>query len=211
MELVGIISIRELTRAYELLQHEANTDALTGLSNRRQFFRTLDNVFDLYHRYGRPFSVAMIDVDSFKSVNDSFGHEAGDKVLTTLADLLVCEFHSSDCIGRIGGEEFAVIFSETDLDGAKLACDRLFGKIRNAVVVVDGAEIRFTVSIGLTAANPDSLEPASLLRRADMLLYDAKAAGKNQIQVDLGQGQPCLQADQERSAIPKSRKMIGRC
>lgn len=183
-ELVGIISIRELTRAYEALQFQANTDALTGLSNRRYFFEMLESELDRCRRFGHPLSVAMIDVDHFKRVNDTYGHEAGDRVLSFLASHLVQELRTIDRVGRLGGEEFAIIFPETDINGAKTACDRLLETIRTAVVDVVEARISVTVSIGLTSANPGIQGPSSVLRRADVLLYDAKAQGRNRIQMD---------------------------
>lgn len=183
-ELVGIISIRELTRAYELLQGEANTDALTGLSSRRYFLETLANELDRSRRYGHPLSVAMIDVDRFKRVNDTYGHEVGDEVLRALGNLLVRELRTIDRVGRLGGEEFAAIFPETDIDGAKLACDRLLRTIRAAKIDVDDAKISFTVSIGLAKADPAIRDPSGVLKRADELLYDAKARGRDRIELD---------------------------
>ena len=106
-KLVSMVSIRELTTAYEMLQIEANTDPLTELSNRRPFLKTLSTEFDRAERYRRPMSVAMIDIDHFKSVNDTLGHDAGDKVLQGLASLLLSDFRNVDMVGRLGGEEFA--------------------------------------------------------------------------------------------------------
>ena len=186
--LVGIVSIRELTRAYELLQVEANTDALTGLSSRRYFLETLANELDRSRRYEHPLSVAMIDVDRFKRVNDTYGHEVGDEVLRALGNLLVRELRTIDRVGRLGGEEFAAIFPETDIEGAKLACDRLLRMIRAAKIDVDGAKISFTVSIGLAKANPATQDPSGVLKRADELLYEAKALGRDCIESDTSRG-----------------------
>ncbi len=183
-ELAGVISIRELTRAYELLQVEANTDALTGLSSRRYFLETLASELDRSRRYGHPLSVAMIDVDRFKRVNDTYGHEVGDEVLRALGNLLVRELRTIDRVGRLGGEEFAAIFPETDIDGAKRACDRLLKTIRAAKIDVKDAKISFTVSIGLVKADPATRDPSGILKRADELLYDAKARGRDRIELD---------------------------
>ncbi len=183
-ELVGIVSIRELDRAYELLQTQANEGSLTGLSNRRHFLQLLNSEFDRSRRHRHPLSVAMIDVDHFKRFNDTYGHDVGDKVLCVLADLLVQELRTIDVVGRLGGEEFAAIFPETELGSAKIACDRLLEKIRTAEIDIDDVKTSFTVSIGLTVANPATQEPAGVLKRADELLYDAKSAGRDRVRVD---------------------------
>lgn len=118
-QLIDMISIRELTKAYEILQVEANIDPLTELSNRRPFLKTMATEFSRARRTGRPLSIAMIDLDHFKKVNDTYGHDAGDTVLRMISDLLILEFRSIDLIGRLGGEEFAVVFPETDIAGAQ--------------------------------------------------------------------------------------------
>jgi diguanylate cyclase (GGDEF)-like protein len=188
--LVGMVSTRELTRAYEALQAQANTDALTGLSNRRHFLENLDIEWARSRRYRRPLSVAMIDVDRFKRVNDTYGHEAGDKVLSVLARQFDRQLRTIDRTGRLGGEEFAAIFPETDVPGARAACDRLLRAIRGTEVDLGGTKISFTVSIGLTRANPGpdgdpgTEDPAAILKRVDGLLYAAKAQGRDRIQMD---------------------------
>ncbi|QEX24362.1 hypothetical protein FRZ61_43030 [Hypericibacter adhaerens] len=188
--LVGMVSTRELTQAYEALQAQANTDALTGLSNRRHFLESLDIEWARSRRYGRPLSVAMIDVDRFKRVNDTYGHEAGDRVLSVLARHFDRQLRAVDRTGRLGGEEFAALFPETDVRGARVACDRLLRAIRGTEVDIDGAKISFTVSIGLTRANPGpdgnpgTEDPAAILKRADGLLYAAKSQGRDRIQMD---------------------------
>jgi diguanylate cyclase (GGDEF)-like protein len=188
--LVGMVSTRELTQAYEALQAQANTDALTGLSNRRHFLENLDIEWARSRRYRRPLSVAMIDVDRFKRVNDTYGHEAGDKVLSVLARQFDRQLRTIDRTGRLGGEEFAALFPETDVQGARVACDRLLRAIRGTEVDLDGTKISFTVSIGLTRANPGpdgdpgTEDPAAILKRVDGLLYAAKAQGRDRIQMD---------------------------
>ncbi|MGH6643799.1 MAG: diguanylate cyclase, partial [Bradyrhizobium sp.] len=185
--LIGMVSTRELTQAYEALQAQANTDALTGLSNRRHFLENLDVEWARSRRYGRALSVAMIDVDRFKRVNDKYGHEAGDKVLSALARHFDHELRTVDRTGRLGGEEFAAIFPETDIEGARIACDRLLRTIRGTAVEVDGGKISITVSIGLTRANPgaggnaSTEDPAAILKRADGLLYAATSQGRDRV------------------------------
>ena len=183
--LFGMFSIRELTQAYEMVKIQADTDSLTGLPNRRCFVETLSKEVSRCTRYGRVLSLAMIDIDHFKQVNDKYGHDAGDKVLETFAALFVNQFRNVDWVGRLGGEEFAAEFPETDLDGAKVACERLLQKIRATEVQVGAQHICATVSIGLTQLDSPNATGSDLLKRADQLLYQAKARGRNRIEIDL--------------------------
>ncbi len=185
-KLVGILSIRELTKAYELLQIEANTDPLTQVSNRRPFLKTLETQFDRAQRRGLPMSVAMLDVDHFKRINDTYGHDAGDKTLQQLSRMLIREFRSIDLVGRLGGEEFALVFPDTDLIGAYAACERLRSTIQSSEIIADANRIRLTVSIGLTEICEEASVAAALLKRADELLYVAKNSGRNQVMTESG-------------------------
>ncbi|SPJ27177.1 diguanylate cyclase [Falsiruegeria mediterranea] len=182
-KLVGILSIRELTKAYDLLQIEANTDPLTQVSNRRPFLKTLEANFQRAVEIGQPLSVAMLDVDHFKRINDTYGHDAGDKVLQQLSRMLIREFRTIDLVGRLGGEEFALVFPETDLSGAFIACERLRKNVMQQEIKADAHRIHLTVSIGLSALGAVSVDGASLLKQADELLYMAKHKGRNQVVV----------------------------
>ena len=182
--LTAMVSIRELTIAYELLQIEANTDPLTELSNRRPFLKTLEAELQRARRFGHCLSVAMIDIDHFKRVNDNYGHDAGDKVLRYLSGLLIGEFRTIDLVGRLGGEEFAAVFPETDLAGAKNACERLSAGIETADIEVDGSTINITISIGISGMSSGSRDGSAVLKRADEMLYAAKRGGRNRIIVD---------------------------
>ena len=183
-KICGIVGIRDLTRAYELSRVQADTDALTGLSNRRCFVETLGKEIQRCQRYGRKLSLAMIDADGFKKFNDRYGHDFGDRVLQALAKLIIDEFRHCDWIGRFGGEEFAVIFPETGLHGANLACVRLLKNIRSAEIEVDAAKIYCTVSIGLTELGAYEFTSDALLKRADRLMYEAKTGGGNCIETE---------------------------
>lgn len=183
-KLVAMVSIRELTTAYELLQLEANTDPLTELSNRRPFLKTLAAEFDRAQRFGHPLAVAMIDIDHFKRVNDTFGHDSGDTVLRSISSMLISEFRTIDLVGRLGGEEFAVVFPETNLIGSKIACERLLAGIEAADILADGKVINVTVSIGLSALSSETIDGPAILKRADCLLYEAKTGGRNRVVVD---------------------------
>ena len=177
--LVYMMSIRELTKAYELLQIEANTDPLTEVSNRRPFLKTMKSEFTRAQLTGRPLSVAMIDLDHFKRVNDTYGHDAGDEVLRKVSDLLIMEFRSIDLIGRLGGEEFAIVFPQTGLAGAHIACDRIRSVIESTPIHVDGQEIFVTASMGIATMGKGTRTEAELLKLADEQLYEAKTAGRN--------------------------------
>lgn len=181
--LTGMVSIRELNRAYEILRLEANTDPLTSVSNRRPFVKKLEEEFDRAKRFDDPISVAMLDVDHFKAVNDRYGHDAGDEVLRALAGLFISEFRSIDLVGRLGGEEFALIFPQTHLSGAEIACQRLLQSIRNTAFDTGSYKLSLTVSIGIAAGPADFADGAALLKRADELLYRAKNGGRDQLQV----------------------------
>lgn len=183
-KLTGIISIRDLTRAYELVTADANTDSLTGLPNRRCFLGTLGKEIRRSQRHAHPLSLAMIDVDEFKEVNDTYGHDAGDKVLQSLAQLFVKEFRDYDLVGRLGGEEFAVIFPDTKMSGANVSCERLLDKVRRARTTVNSEQIYCTVSIGLTELQSDTRDTTALLKRADQLMYEAKVDGRNRVILD---------------------------
>ncbi|MEL6960016.1 MAG: diguanylate cyclase [Pseudomonadota bacterium] len=179
-----VVSIRQMTKAYDVLKIAANTDPLTKLSNRRSFLQTLETEVGRARRSRGPLTVAMLDLDHFKSVNDTYGHDAGDAVLARVSTLLISEFRTIDNVGRLGGEEFAVLFPETDLTGAAIACDRLLASIRRDAIRPDGAEIWVTASIGLAQLTSEHDEGQDLLKRADKLLYQAKADGRDRLVCD---------------------------
>ncbi len=201
--LAGVISLRELDRAYRHLQSQSLTDELTGLSNRRHFLQHLQQEIGSHQRYGNPFSVAMIDIDHFKKVNDTYGHAAGDQVLVALSDLLGRSLRLIDVAGRLGGEEFAILFPNTDIQEANKACGRLLDEIRNRDMETDAGTIRITVSIGLTASFCNVSGPEEILKQADTLLYEAKSAGRDRIITEQADGQD-LEVDRGISNAAKS-------
>ncbi len=156
----------------------ATTDSLTGVNNRRNFFEKASDEFVRSRRYESPLSVIMIDIDHFKSINDSFGHHVGDQVLKAMAQSSVLNLRETDIIGRIGGEEFAAILVKTDAQTALEVAERLRRKISELSVSTEGDSVRFTVSIGLTSKkHDDTLE--DVVNRADKALYMAKEKGRN--------------------------------
>lgn len=172
----------ENARLYERLASEARTDLLTGLGNRRMFEVRLSEEMQRAQRYGKPFSLALLDIDHFKRVNDTYGHDAGDAVLKSLAVVLTGQVREADFVARYGGEEFMLLMPETDATGARLVTERL----RQAVAgrpfrLPNGQEIGLTVSLGIVCFPQSGDGAAEMLQRADQALYSAKRAGRNRV------------------------------
>ena len=164
------------------LRHLAVTDELTGLYNRRHFFARGDEDIEHAHRYGRPLSLIMVDVDHFKAVNDRHGHEAGDRVLAILADILSSKLRNVDCLGRIGGEEFALLMPETSAEAAGEVARRLLYQVAETrILMPSGESIGVTLSVGLVTLKAHERSMNQFLRRADAALYEAKRQGRNRI------------------------------
>ncbi len=164
---------------------EAATDALTGLANRRRFDEFLD--FQLRTAAATRTSVAllMIDIDFFKKINDTYGHQAGDSVLKAVAAVVRTTIRTDDLVARFGGEEFAVVLPSTPLRGAGVLGKRVREAIDIALMPIDdGREIHVTVSIGVAALAPrGQFDPSHLIKAADQALYDAKNAGRNTVRL----------------------------
>lgn len=177
----------EVTRRVALegkLRALVETDALSGAASRRHFLQSLAAELRRAHRYGRPTSLVMLDVDHFKGINDSFGHPAGDAVIVAVAQRSEASIRIGvDLVGRLGGEEFAVMLPETDLPGALTVAERLRRELRDLVVVSGGADIRLTASFGAaTSGGPyPELSSEGLLREADAALYEAKRGGRDRV------------------------------
>lgn len=153
-------------------------DTLTQIKNRKAYNEKIEESVSLYKRYKNSFSIALLDIDDFKKINDTYGHSAGDIVLQDIAKLLVSTTRSNDMIFRIGGEEFIIIFPNTALDDSKNSAEEIRKKIKNSLTVTNNDTI--TVSIGITEINDnDSVD--SLFQRIDTFLYDSKKHGKDQI------------------------------
>jgi two-component system cell cycle response regulator len=165
----------EQTRRLEGMIFE---DALTGLANRRYILTQLGSQVSAARRHGRPLSVAIVDIDHFKAVNDLHGHLAGDRVLIAVARALGGHLRAEDQIGRLGGEEFLVVLPDTDGEAAERVTDKLRCEVAGAPVEHDGHQLGVTVSIGMATWSDDE-PPEELLRRADHALYAAKAAGRD--------------------------------
>ena len=159
----------------------ASYDSLTGLLSRHAFFDNANNYASLAIREARPFSVLLIDLDHFKMINDRYGHPAGDAVLELFAHVVNSVARRSDIVGRLGGEEFAMLLPGTNAGEAREFSERLHQAIHKAVLKFNGSAIRYTVSIGLAQYDQTSEKSIEdLLAHADLALYDAKQAGRNQ-------------------------------
>jgi diguanylate cyclase (GGDEF)-like protein len=166
-------------RRYEALDRRASTDPLTELPNRSLFETRFAATASHFERYARPFSVVMLDIDHFKRFNDTWGHEAGDRVLQHVAELLRSTVREVDLPARLGGEEFVLLLPETLLMPAVEVAERVRRAIQGRPLTWNGRPLQVTVSLGV-ASCPESLEnPADLLAAADAALYRAKAAGRN--------------------------------
>jgi diguanylate cyclase (GGDEF)-like protein len=178
-----IASAIENAKLHQKLNQMAITDGLTGLYNHRHFHDRLQHNIDIARRYMRPFSLLMIDIDHFKTFNDTYGHQAGDRVLRHVAKKLKNTLRSTDILARYGGEEFAIQLLETAHDRACLVADRLVEVFANDRIELPTAEepVAITVSIGVATYPHDGETTTDLIRFADEGLYAAKRAGRNQV------------------------------
>jgi diguanylate cyclase (GGDEF)-like protein len=158
----------------------ATIDSMTGLPNRRQFFVAAEVERERSRRYRRPMSMLMIDIDEFKSINDSLGHDFGDQVIVMVANVCLGLIRSTDLIARLGGEEFALLLPETGLKDAADLAERLREAVSKITVAEADGVFAPTASIGVSEA-ADGTPISDLLKRADVALYDAKQAGRNRV------------------------------
>ncbi len=163
------------------LRRLATTDILTGLPNRRHFLERMEQELARFHRFGKATALLMIDIDHFKQVNDRLGHAAGDAVLRHFAAITLGTLRKIDLVGRIGGEEFALILPGTDAEGARLYAERLRRSVEGHACLVGATEVPLTVSIGLTLFTADDGGNDLPLARADAALYRAKQEGRNRV------------------------------
>ncbi len=171
-----------LRREAEKLRDQVHTDTLTGLYNYRHFALELAQELERTRRSGQPTSLILIDLDHFKKINDTWGHEVGNQVLRLTASLIRSAVRRIDIPCRYGGEEFALILPGTQLALAVNVAERLREEIASTPLELDGEELRFTASMGATlsvAGQGDTVE--SFVDRADKLLYEAKRGGRNRV------------------------------
>lgn len=167
--------------AKEMVAYLANIDPLTKSLTRRHFFNIAESEFLRYSRYRRPLSILILDTDDFKSINDTYGHHAGDIVLRSFSLVALEQKRAQDTFGRLGGEEFGLLLPETNLEQAKIVAERIQKTWEQSPSNMDSEMIYSTVSIGGTEAFYNDKSFEDVLRRADRLLYKAKERGKNQV------------------------------
>lgn len=167
------------------LRHKtaAMTDPLTGLLNRRAFMQDAEALLQQQIGRDRPIGVLLIDLDHFKSINDRFGHAAGDTVLQIFAKTATANLRQADLVGRLGGEEFVVVLADASVDNAYLVADRLRNAFAVNAAVLDGVALHATASIGVSVIIDPAQDLAKLITLADQALYLAKARGRNRVEV----------------------------
>ncbi|MDC7226227.1 MAG: diguanylate cyclase [Spirochaetales bacterium] len=171
----------QLKNAKEKLHTLAFTDPLTGLLNRRKFIEVLDQERARASRYGEKLTFIMIDIDHFKAVNDSFGHDAGDKALIRFAEIVKTSLRETDSAGRLGGEEFGIILPETNSQQAKIVAERIRARIENESESMEDGVPQFTASFGIARFDSDHNTSADLTQESDQALYYAKENGRNRV------------------------------
>lgn len=175
----------------ELLTREARTDPLTGLANRRRIHEHMQGELVRVQRYQSACALLLLDVDLFKRINDTWGHAVGDMVLKSLAEQSLLMLRQSDTVGRLGGEEFAILLPGTGMAEAMDTAERLRQRISAIVLPLDqGVTVQFTVSIGCTVLRPEDPDADTAMRRADMALYVAKNQGRNSVVGQASSGSP---------------------
>ncbi|WP_163808264.1 sensor domain-containing diguanylate cyclase [Pseudodesulfovibrio sp. JC047] len=177
-----IHDVTQRIRLEQELKQLATIDSLTGASNRHHFLILASKELARAKRYDNPLTVFMLDIDYFKSINDTHGHQAGDQVLKGLSVASVETLRENDIFGRLGGEEFAVVLPETPLQKGIEVAERLRTIYASLETVAGGERIPFTVSFGVTAARPSDRNIEEVLNRADEALYKAKRMGRNRVE-----------------------------
>ncbi|MBF0225009.1 MAG: diguanylate cyclase [Desulfobacterales bacterium] len=178
------IMVQDVTEvaAYEQKLIEMNIkDGLTGAYNRRYFETRIKEEFARHKRYSRPFSIIMQDIDYFKKVNDTYGHQAGDFILTSFSSSVAGRIRNVDILARYGGEEFCCLLPETNLKSAKLVAEHVRHLVEQSIYKFKNLELKITVSQGVAELNPEMSSHEIMLKRADDALYEAKKTGRNKV------------------------------
>ena len=171
----------DLELAKIIAERQARTDPLTGLKNRRAFFKSAVGIHNSAIRFSHPYTVIMLDIDEFKAVNDTHGHLMGDKVICALAQTLKNLSRNVDVAGRIGGDEFALILPESSAQEVSALAERLRVQFSNVCIPYRKQEYSFTVSVGIAEFIEGDSRIEEALSRADSALYEAKARGRNRV------------------------------
>ena len=175
------ISRTELEKSLTIIKEMSIRDYLTGVYNRRHLMELLEHEYHRISRGGAHFSVAMLDIDHFKSVNDTHGHLTGDEVLKAVSDVIRNSLRSADFCGRYGGEEFLLVMTQTNINGALLCAERIRSTIEQSRFTSLGPNFKVTVSLGVTEFTGKEDIP-TMIARADKALYHAKESGRNRVE-----------------------------
>jgi diguanylate cyclase (GGDEF)-like protein len=178
--------VEERRQLEQRLRELAMTDALTGAANRRAFFDAAEREFVRARRHRLKFAMVAIDIDHFKRINDSYGHAGGDEALRAVAAACLEQIRASDYFGRIGGEEFVALLTETDAKAAFALAERLRQAIADLRVAYGEKTINLTASFGVATQDPADTETSMMMSRADAALYRAKEEGRNRVVFDGG-------------------------
>jgi len=172
----------QILNSLEKFKRQATEDSLTEIPNRRSILAALEARMTEFLDLDSPFGVAFMDIDNFKNVNDTFGHDAGDEILKMVAKTLEGNLRKQDFVGRWGGEEFVAVFSDVDVTGIVTVTEKMRFLVAESKIRKDYGEINVTISIGVTIVMPgDTAE--GLVERADRLMYESKRAGKNRVTI----------------------------
>ena len=166
---------------HEEIYRTTVADGLTGANNRRFFSEFLEREMARCRRHGRPLSLVLFDLDHFKLVNDGFGHLSGDQVLRDVAGLVREQVRREDCFARFGGEQFAVVLTETNLEAAQHFAERLRQRVEAHEFRAGSESIAVTISIGVAELGKDKRDAADFIAAVDANLYEAKSAGRNRV------------------------------
>jgi len=179
---------RQIDAKNRLLEELALTDALTGLPNRRAVEGWVTLQLEGASRHGFPLWVAMADVDRFKNVNDTYGHDAGDIVLKKFAEILKINTRRSNMCARFGGEEFVLVLTQVEKKGVEIAMERIRKQLESVVFTFEGRSLSVTASFGVSRFRGTAPDFDLLKKRADLALYSAKSNGRNRVEVYGGTG-----------------------
>jgi diguanylate cyclase (GGDEF)-like protein len=183
------------------LRKQVVTDPLTGLFNVRHFRKSLEHELERTRRTGMTTALIMVDLDHFKNINDSWGHESGNQVLQTVAQLLQDQTRKLDICCRYGGEEFAVILPSTELMLARQVAERCLNALRETLIPLDETDLQVTASIGVAVADNSAQTTESLIENADECMYEAKRGGRNQVVSKRPQPSESAVSADERDAL----------
>jgi diguanylate cyclase (GGDEF)-like protein len=178
-----IFDITERKRLEEDLRAQAATDPLTGVPNRRSFESTARREVERARRYAKPFAILALDIDHFKRVNDTYGHDIGDIVLKSMAEVCLTKLRATDILARLGGEEFAMLLPETDIEAAATLAERMRMAIETTPIATAKGALPITVSLGVAQHAPNEPTIDAAMKRADEALYEAKHSGRNRVVV----------------------------